>query len=95
MVHNDYHISVIRASLTRNLAVLSSDIYDEICHAFAHVIPATDGVKRISGLIYEETRGVLKIFLENVSVFFLLRFGVVAQSLIIGYSGFCHLHRAC
>jgi len=27
------------------------------------------GVKRISGLIYEETRGVLKIFLENVRVF--------------------------
>ena len=26
------------------------------------------GVKRISGLIYEETRGVLKIFLENVSL---------------------------
>ena len=24
-------------------------------------------VKRISGLIYEETRGVLKLFLENVS----------------------------
>ena len=24
------------------------------------------GVKRISGLIYEETRGVLKIFMENV-----------------------------
>ena len=24
-------------------------------------------MKRISGLIYEETRGVLKIFLENVS----------------------------
>ncbi|CAM2722664.1 unnamed protein product [Rotaria socialis] len=24
------------------------------------------GVKRISGLIYEEVRGVLKIFLENV-----------------------------
>jgi len=23
-------------------------------------------VKRISGLIYEETRGVLKVFLENV-----------------------------
>ena len=28
------------------------------------------GVKRISGLIYEETRGVLKIFLENVSYYF-------------------------
>ena len=27
------------------------------------------GVKRISGLIYEETRGVLKIFLENVRTF--------------------------
>ncbi|CAA7391188.1 unnamed protein product [Spirodela intermedia] len=24
------------------------------------------GVKRINGLIYEETRGVLKIFLENI-----------------------------
>ncbi|KAF8177516.1 histone-fold-containing protein, partial [Mycena galopus ATCC 62051] len=24
------------------------------------------GVKRISGLIYEETRGVLRIFLENI-----------------------------
>ena len=33
------------------------------------------GVKRISGLIYEETRGVLKVFLENVSylVIFSLR----------------------
>ena len=29
------------------------------------------GVKRISGLIYEETRGVLKIFLENVRLFHL------------------------
>ena len=24
------------------------------------------GVKRLSGLVYEETRGVLKVFLENV-----------------------------
>ena len=24
------------------------------------------GVKRVSGLIYEETRGVLKVYLENV-----------------------------
>lgn len=30
------------------------------------------GVKRISGLIYEETRGVLKIFLENVSAICLI-----------------------
>ena len=27
-------------------------------------------MKRISGLIYEETRGVLKIFLENVRQFY-------------------------
>lgn len=30
------------------------------------------GVKRISGLIYEETRAVLKVFLENVRRFSLL-----------------------
>ena len=28
------------------------------------------GVKRISGLIYEETRGVLKVFLEKMKGFF-------------------------
>ena len=39
------------------------------------------GVKRISGLIYEETRGVLKIFLENVRVFRVL-FGVFADVLV-------------
>ncbi|XP_054866340.1 histone H4 [Amphiprion ocellaris] len=32
---------------------------------YSHV-PSSGGVKRISGLIYEETRGVLKVFLENV-----------------------------
>ena len=31
------------------------------------------GVKRISGLIYEETRGVLKVFLEGVSAKSFLR----------------------
>ena len=29
------------------------------------------GVKRISGLIYEETRGVLKVFLENAAGLFI------------------------
>jgi hypothetical protein len=49
------------------------------------------GVKRISGLIYEETRGVLKIFLENVS-------GVDTgpwlelTSSMSGYPGFCDVH---
>lgn len=39
------------------------------------------GVKRISGLIYEETRGVLKIFLENVSIpiFLFLKIGTQCQ----------------
>ena len=45
-----------------------------MCHAYLPGItkPAIrrlarrGGVKRISGLIYEETRGVLKVFLENV-----------------------------
>merc|ERR1711981_1343314 len=31
-----------------------------------HRLARRGGVKRISGLIYEETRGVLKVFLENV-----------------------------
>ncbi|XP_065755012.1 histone H4-like [Phocoena phocoena] len=31
-----------------------------------HRVARCGGVKRISGLIYEETRGVLKVFLENV-----------------------------
>ena len=35
------------------------------------------GVKRISGLIYEETRGVLKIFLENVSCLFCIVLSVI------------------
>jgi histone H4 len=34
------------------------------------------GVKRISGLIYEETRGVLKIFLENVRCLFSFEFSL-------------------
>jgi hypothetical protein len=38
------------------------------------------GVKRISGLIYEETRGVLKIFLENVCVAQSLHFRYAHQS---------------
>jgi histone H4 len=46
--------------------------YDFLKHCVGITKPAIrrlarrGGVKRISGLIYEETRGVLKIFLENV-----------------------------
>ncbi len=31
-----------------------------------HPLARCGGIKRISGLMYEETRGVLKVFLENV-----------------------------
>jgi histone H3/H4 len=41
------------------------------------------GVKRISGLIYEETRGVLKIFLENVS----LSYGVACHIVADAFAG--------
>ncbi|PAV84786.1 hypothetical protein WR25_17786 [Diploscapter pachys] len=34
--------------------------------AIRRLVVRRGGVKRISGLIYEETRGVLKMFLENV-----------------------------
>ncbi|XP_064816721.1 histone H4 type VIII-like [Oncorhynchus masou masou] len=37
------------------------------------------GVKRISGLIYEETRGVLKVFLENVIAMFSAGLSVSSQ----------------
>jgi histone H4 len=45
------------------------------------------GVKRISGLIYEETRGVLKIFLENVccaiDLFFVPCLSILFRSFVI------------
>ena len=36
------------------------------CFLPGHHLARRGGVKRISGLIYEETRGVLKVFLEDV-----------------------------
>ena len=49
------------------------------------------GVKRISGLIYEETRGVLKIFLENVKR--LLSVFVIVSLFSAGHSRLRDLHR--
>ena len=72
------------------------------CHCIGITKPAIrrlarrGGVKRISGLIYEETRGVLKIFLENVGVSFReLLASVIAHLIDIGYPRFSHIHRAC
>ena len=39
---------------------------DNITNPVIRRLARRGGVKRISGLIYEETRGVLKVFLENV-----------------------------
>ena len=42
------------------------------------------GVKRISGLIYEETRGVLKVFLESLKIStFIFSFGFIFAPFII------------
>ena len=37
-----------------------------LCHAFVSLSLSLGGVKRMSNLIYEETRGVLMVFLEKV-----------------------------
>jgi len=50
----------------RHLKVLSSDNIQGVTKAVIRSLARRGGVKRISGLIYEETRGVLKVFLENV-----------------------------
>ncbi|OVA10224.1 Histone H4 [Macleaya cordata] len=49
----------------RHRKVLRDNIQGITKPAIRH-LAGRGGVKRISGLIYEETRGVLKIFLENV-----------------------------
>ncbi|MCD7452910.1 hypothetical protein HAX54_018585 [Datura stramonium] len=48
------------------LKVLRDNIQGCITKPAIRRLARRGGVKRISGLIYEETRGVLKIFLENV-----------------------------
>ena len=59
-----------------------SDIWIGITKPAIRRLARRGGVKRISGLIYEETRGVLKIFLENVSRSFLFVFCFLAKFLI-------------
>ena len=46
--------------------VLSTLMFQGITKPAIRRLARRGGVKRISGLIYEETRGVLKVFLENV-----------------------------
>ena len=75
-------LSAIAKFFVITFKVTRLDLYlltiSDICFVIGITKPAIrrlarrGGVKRISGLIYEETRGVLKIFLENVRCFFIL-----------------------
>jgi hypothetical protein len=47
-----YHTDLIRTSLTRNLAVLSPDICDELVMAFNDMIPVANGYFRYRCLAY-------------------------------------------
>ncbi|KAJ7803362.1 histone-fold-containing protein [Mycena olivaceomarginata] len=55
-----------RAGAKRHRKILRDNIQVRITKPAIRRLARRGGVKRISGLIYEETRGVLKIFLENV-----------------------------
>nr|XP_029538252.1 uncharacterized protein LOC115142724 [Oncorhynchus nerka] len=57
--------SVVRQGAKRHRKVLRDNIQG-ITKPAIRRLARRGGVKRISGLIYEETRGVLKVFLENV-----------------------------
>ncbi|KAL6326729.1 hypothetical protein AAG906_010904 [Vitis piasezkii] len=52
--------------LSQSVAVTGCNRLNGITKPAIRRLARRGGVKRISGLIYEETRGVLKIFLENV-----------------------------
>jgi histone H3/H4 len=61
---------LLNSSLTRFLFIFQRKILRDniqgITKPAIRRLARRGGVKRISGLIYEETRGVLKTFLENV-----------------------------
>ena len=63
------HRKVLRDNIQVIFSVLSgiySSLLKGITKPAIRRLARRGGVKRISGLIYEETRGVLKVFLENV-----------------------------
>ena len=59
------HSSDISSSLQRHRKILRDNI-SGITKPAIRRLARRGGVKRISGLIYDETRGVLKLFLESV-----------------------------
>ena len=88
--------SVIVRSFGTTFKVRRGLLWPSLLHPLTHRVGITKpairrlarrgGVKRISGLIYEETRGVLKIFLENVrplSLLLLYSFSSSSRSFVI------------
>ena len=55
-----------KGSSTRRMKKLLKGNINGVTKGSIRRLSRRGGVKRISGLIYEETRGVLKVFLENV-----------------------------
>jgi histone H4 len=58
-------LEMVEPSITRKILCDNIPGYNTTL-ANSPICCLTRGIKRISGLIYEETPGVLKIFLENV-----------------------------
>jgi hypothetical protein len=45
---NNYHVSVVRSQLTRNIATVFPDMHDELVAAFADVLPVNDDDSKCS-----------------------------------------------
>ena len=60
-----HHLGLGKSGAKRHRKILRDNIQG-ITKPAIRRLARRGGVKRISGLIYEETRGVLKVFLENV-----------------------------
>ena len=61
-----HHLHVERGRAPRRHRKVLRDNIQGITKPAIRRLARRAGVKRISGLIYEETRGVLKVFLENL-----------------------------
>ncbi|KAK2914502.1 hypothetical protein Q8A67_002901 [Cirrhinus molitorella] len=65
-VRNDEELNKLLGGVTIAQGGVLPNIQAGITKPAIRRLARRGGVKRISGLIYEETRGVLKVFLENV-----------------------------
>ena len=89
-----FFVTTSRVSTTPTLPWVVLTLLAGITKPAIRRLARRGGVKRISGLIYEETRGVLKIFLENVSRPAQLLSLHALTSFALGHPRLCHVHRA-